>query len=471
MNNAFYNEKNIQAQRQKIYNQAIMNVIKEMKLSPETPYVVLQQALLSTSKAHDANQAINAAALYIKTGRLDAFTGKEQARFNMNNYKSVLTPEVTKKFIDYAVNLATQKMNAVSQGSKYSRSAVPNNRQKITQESRSNSNQYGNTSHNGIYVVSDFHGEEKALNKAIEKINLGKKVIVLGDATDRGNNGLEIIKDIINMQKMGAKIEYMPGNHDEFLYDALYDGMRKYESTGDIRYLQNYGIKACENHFKNQISQQNGLVPTFQKLREMLQKDPQEVYNLGRWLEEQPLLRMEYDNGKRIALGHASFDMDLYKRGYNLRNYFEDREKSNVLSEKARLCLWYRDDLPEDTQSAKNCLVLPNENEATNIVVGHTPYAGNVRLCGKNGERTALCVDGADHRSTDQKWMLNYDSRRDNVDVTVFYPNGFPEPKDQALKGEAREWIRKRIIMKRNPNMQKNNGQNTVNKQNRLDER
>ncbi len=30
MNNAFYNEKNIQAQRQKIYNQAIMNVIKEM---------------------------------------------------------------------------------------------------------------------------------------------------------------------------------------------------------------------------------------------------------------------------------------------------------------------------------------------------------------------------------------------------------------------------------------------------------
>ena len=59
----------------------------------------------------------------------------------------------------------------------------------------------------------------------------------------------------------------------------------------------------------------------------------------------------------------------------------------------------------------------------------------------------------------------------ENVDVTVFYPNGFPEPKDQALKGEAREWIRKRIIMKRNPNMQKNNGQNTVNKQNRLDER
>ena len=48
------------------------------------------------------------------------------------------------------------------------------------------------------------------------------------------------IEDLANiLNKMGAKIEYMPVNHDEFLYDALYDGMRKYESTGDIRYLQN----------------------------------------------------------------------------------------------------------------------------------------------------------------------------------------------------------------------------------------
>lgn len=271
------------------------------------------------------------------------------------------------------------------------------------------------------------------------------------------------------MQTMGAKIEYIPGNHDEILYNSLYEAMRKYESSGNIRDLQNLGIKECEKCLKNEIYRQNGSEPTFKGLHNMLENNPEEVYQLGKWLGEQPLLKMEYANGKIIALGHASFDMDLYKKQYSLRNYFEDQENGlNLYSEKARLCLWYRDNSQEDIQSAKNCLVLPSENEATNIVVGHTPYAGQVSLIGKNRNRTALCVDGAEHKSKDQEWMLYYNSKRNNVDITVFYPDEFPEPKDQILKSKAREWVRQKI---ENKNMQRNNVQKTVNKQNRLNER
>lgn len=107
------NENEIQAQ--KIYYEELINVIRDIRFPPGSPYVVLQDALLSTLKAHNANQAIKAAIWYIQTGKLNGFTSKENARFNMNNYKSVLTPEVAKNFMDYVEDLANQKMKEVSQ--------------------------------------------------------------------------------------------------------------------------------------------------------------------------------------------------------------------------------------------------------------------------------------------------------------------------------------------------------------------
>ena len=475
MNYQKFDERRQQEAIDKYVKELMMIIVREMKIDPKNDrnnYVVLRDSLLKTQEKHDASQAIGALMRYIQKGDFMGFTSRGNARFNLENFRSTITPSAAKVFIDHVSKLAYDRMNAKSLNSSYRSAQGPsqntNANSQINSRNIQRNRNYVVNNHNGLYIVSDFHGEIKALNKAIEKVNLGKKVIILGDITDRGENGLEMLRYIVQTQeKIGDKIEYIPGNHDEFLYGAIYDGMRNYEKTGDIGELQRLGIKSCDAQINNQAAIKNGQASTYQKLRNMLINNPQEVYKIGMWLEQQPLLRIEYDKEKSIALGHAAFDMDLFKRGYNLRNYFDDQEKQSILYEKARLCLWYRDNIQSDIQSARQNLILPNKNEATDIIVGHTPFALQVNLEGKNGNRTALCVDSGHHSSKNQQWMLNYDSRRENVDVTVFYPSQFPEPQNQEMKNRVRGMIREKVSqMKSNiPSRSNPNDPNRYNRQ------
>ena len=422
MDNKSFNKNDLQDTRQKVLYKTMMKIIQEMKFSPQTPYIVLQQSILSTLKEYDANHVMGALKQFIEKGQTTGFTRNEQARTNIENYKSFFTPEAVNNFLKHVENLAIQRINTKTQEhTKYSRKKEFN--------------------HNGLYIVSDFHGENKALEKVKEKINIGNKVIILGDATDRGENGLEILEDIMNIQKGldERRIEYIPGNHDEFLYEALYNGMREFESTRDIKTLQRDGIKECESFLQNSTAIKNGLTSTYKKLKQMLATEPQKVYELGKWLEEQPLLRIEYDNGKRYALGHAAFDMDVFLKQYTLKNYYESRTKDAELYEKMRLCLWYRDKNNEDILSAHNVLQLPNESDATDIIVGHTPFAGEVRLYGKNGTRKALCVDGAKHSDINQDYMTRFSSRQDDKPKsTKFYYKGDDLEKKKENTDEER---------------------------------
>lgn len=446
MDNKFYDKRDFELQRKEMYNKSMMEELKGLKFLPETPYEILQQSILSTEQRYGANHAMEALKLYIETGKTIKFTRQNHARENMEKYSSIFTAEFVIDFLNYVSNLAMQKMKINTQESlKYETSKANFNQKALDKEEKINER----TKHDGIYVVSDLHGEMTALHSVLEQIKLGKKVIILGDATDRGDYGIEILQKIMQVQsQIGHRIEYIPGNHDEFLYEALYKAMKSYEQTGDIRFLQNYGISSCDEYLSDAISKKNGLTSTYKKLKDMLLTNPQEVYKIGKWLEKQPLLRIEYDNNKKIALGHASFDMDLYKRNYNLKNYMEDKTKNSIMAEKARLCLWYRDTSNNDVQSAKKNLVLPSWQEAIDIVVGHTPYKTETILYGKNGERQALCVDIAEHGDKKQYWMAKYDSRRGDVSIT-FFSKDFPELSDQRLKDEALKWIKDKISSKK----------------------
>ena len=50
-----------------------------------------------------------------------------------------------------------------------------------------------------IYVMGDIHGCKKAYLEAIEKIKLSQydTLYVLGDVVDKGNEGIEILQDMM----------------------------------------------------------------------------------------------------------------------------------------------------------------------------------------------------------------------------------------------------------------------------------
>lgn len=278
-----------------------------------------------------------------------------------------------------------------------------------------------------LYVLSDFHGELEGLNKAIDKVNEGKKVIVLGDAMDRGQYGMEILEHIMNMKQSGKSIEYVPGNHDLFLVETLDEAMRAYEKTGNIHNFQ----MLAENHAQMTFYKQsrNGGEPTYKRVIEMARREPGKLYQIGRWLESQPLLRIEADSREKIALGHAAFDTELYKMNYTLNDYIH--EKDPRLHDKAEACLWYRTS-PEYSRM-RGKVDLPSYVQADNIIVGHTPNARNVLIEGRNGTRNAICVDGGivsrvkdQTRANSSKVMLKYETkaqnqRRNGPDVTMMY--------------------------------------------------
>ena len=103
-------------------------------------------------------------------------------------------------------------------------------------------------------------------------------------------------------QKCPSLIEYVPGNHDLFLYQSLYEGMRNYEKSKNISDLRSAVNLACDNRMNNELDKRNGLIPTYEALQRLVISNPKEVYRLGKWLERQPLLRIEKDNGEKLIL-------------------------------------------------------------------------------------------------------------------------------------------------------------------------
>lgn len=69
------------------------------------------------------------------------------------------------------------------------------------------------------YVMSDVHGQYKSYMKMLKKIDLKAEdtLYVLGDAIDRGPDGIKILSDIMKR----PNVELILGNHELLMLDAL----------------------------------------------------------------------------------------------------------------------------------------------------------------------------------------------------------------------------------------------------------
>ncbi|MBQ7833029.1 MAG: fructose-bisphosphatase class III [Lachnospiraceae bacterium] len=86
------------------------------------------------------------------------------------------------------------------------------------------------------YVMSDVHGQYKSYMKMLKKIDLKAEdtLYVLGDAIDRGSDGIKILSDIMKR----PNVELILGNHELLMLDALknFDEIRSKDrhDTDDI---------------------------------------------------------------------------------------------------------------------------------------------------------------------------------------------------------------------------------------------
>lgn len=67
------------------------------------------------------------------------------------------------------------------------------------------------------YVTTDLHGNGVLWGKVKEKLNKDDVLYFLGDAADRGPDGLLIMLDMLN----DPRVTYIKGNHEQFAIDFL----------------------------------------------------------------------------------------------------------------------------------------------------------------------------------------------------------------------------------------------------------
>lgn len=241
-------------------------------------------------------------------------------------------------------------------------------------------------------VVSDIHGDMRRWNKLQEymKSHPNNRIIIEGDAMDRGENGVNILLQIKEMCETG-RVKYIPGNHDSFAYDYL---RAKNTQNTDI-----YG-QACAN------LNYNGGAPTIRDFEQfdkvvdnalkngMIKKRISKA-EMTKWLGNCPIQYVTQENGINYALAHALFDARLYQkdRDFNLEKAFDlktgeySKENSEIL-DRFHNCIAYRE---EDERTHYAPISWPKDFV---VVVGHTRQnETNMKYIENNPNQPMVYID------------------------------------------------------------------------------
>ena len=277
-------------------------------------------------------------------------------------------------------------------------------------------------------VVSDFHSYDWPLEKVKEYyLDEYETIYILGDVTDRGelsngSGGISILRKIKKLCDMyPGRVVYVPGNHDEFLYQ--YAKYRDYSAQRNLEFNHGHQTMVDIDNLKSQ--------------------NPREFNELMDWLGNLPLQREHYFEGKRFVLAHALFDEKLFKEN----KYFslEDYRKNGGNYGDYKNIIWFRKD--DDDYSPER---LPRKDSI--MIVGHTPLCyregDNLNLENMYGETVRVeCVDGGiayDGR------MLKYSAGRAGCGINNTFKHNHVDratvaPKEKKVQTENKEQIENKV--------------------------
>ncbi|MCR4658324.1 MAG: fructose-bisphosphatase class III [Lachnospiraceae bacterium] len=137
------------------------------------------------------------------------------------------------------------------------------------------------------YVVSDLHGQYGVFMKGIEEIGLEPDdfLYVIGDAIDRGNDGIRILQEIINRPNM----DLILGNHELLMLNSV----------------NPEGKPLCDGGDADLWLDWNGGYTTFAQYRQELSDDERKY--LLRWLRKRLLIKPLRIQGWDYVLCHTYY--------------------------------------------------------------------------------------------------------------------------------------------------------------------
>lgn len=181
---------------------------------------------------------------------------------------------------------------------------------------------------NKIYACSDLHGEYALWGKIKNYCDATDKVYFLGDAADRGKDGIKIMQELI----ADPRVIYIKGNHEDIFCEQIY----RWLTAGS---LNNF------SYWKRQ-----GGYETMNGFYQLEKKEQQKLYNA---IVDLPyMVTLANNNNQEIYLTHAGFTPSKFAE----HNFTTDEEAEQYL-------IWNRLHFDEEWENFENSFV----------VHGHTP--------------------------------------------------------------------------------------------------
>ena len=209
------------------------------------------------------------------------------------------------------------------------------------------------------YICTDLHGQYKLWEQIKETLNENDTLYFLGDAVDRGYDGIKIMTEML----ADPRVIYFRGNHEQMMYDSVIGIYKDYEKIikgdedipfpGKSWYLFNGGDETTEYLWRNYYT-----IEEIEKLREMIEKMP---------------LHMEVQAGdKTIYLSHSGYEPFIMDKDWIMP--FEKRSTTQMRY------IWDRDHIHMGWKK-QNISKFPHfDFDNSYVIHGHTPVVSRDML-------------------------------------------------------------------------------------------
>ena len=170
-----------------------------------------------------------------------------------------------------------------------------------------------------FYCCTDIHGQYQLWAQIRDFLGEDDILFFLGDAIDRGPDGLKIMKELFE----DKRVIYLPGNHEDSFFDLIpYLIKQDNDST-------HYELHS-EEDFALWIY--NGGYDTYQEWKSLSKEDKEYLYKkLKELIEEEPEHYIfQRQDGKMVLLSHAGTSIEktqteLTRLGCGQKPYLWDR--------------------------------------------------------------------------------------------------------------------------------------------------
>lgn len=189
---------------------------------------------------------------------------------------------------------------------------------------------------NKTYAFTDLHGMYPLWEQIKNFCDETDRLIFLGDACDRGDDGLKIIKELL----LDKRVTYIKGNHEDFLEDI--------------------GAEVADERYgSTPLWRMNGGFQTLQDFEKL--SDSSKLWYIRQMSKLATVVEYTNTKGQKILLSHAGFTPTLEPLETEVENYWWDRE--HIWSD------WWPGADESDTEDVNK----KEDYEHVYVVHGHTP--------------------------------------------------------------------------------------------------